>query len=118
MNVFKNNEEHRARHEARANERLAETVGRRSEAAAGLMSQLNDFLRERFQGVSVSQTDDIVTLTRSDGTTLVITVLDKLYNLDYPGATDAMAEHRRNFGCYVMEKQMTAKVVDWLTGII
>jgi hypothetical protein len=118
MNVFKSNEQERSRHEAEANDSLVNTLKRRSEAAAQLVSQLTDFLPERFHGVSVSQTDDVVTLTRPDGMTLTITVLDKLYNLDYPGATDVMAKHRKNFGSYVMEKQMTAKVVDWLNGKI
>jgi len=36
--------------------------------------------------------------------------------LEYPGATDAMAQHRKNFGCFVLEKEMTAKVADWLNG--
>src|SRR5260370_9469404 len=116
MNVFRQNEEQRARHDAQDAARRTETVERRSESAARLESDLNDFLRADFPTVLVSRADDALTITRTHGMTLVVTVLDNLYNLEYPGATDVMAQHRKNFGCYVMEKQMTAKVVDWLNG--
>ncbi|MDE5440245.1 hypothetical protein GWG65_02050 [Bradyrhizobium sp. CSA207] len=116
MNVFKRNEEERAKREAQDAPRRTETIKRRSEAAARLETDLKEFLREGFLDVGISRSEEIVTLTGADKMTLVITVMDDLYSLEYPGATDVMAQHRKNFGCYVMEKQMTAKVADWLNG--
>src|SRR5260370_40317291 len=84
MNVFRQNEEQRARHDAQDAARRTETVERRSESAARLESDLNDFLRADFPTVLVSRADDALTITRTDGMTLVVTVLDNLYSCHPP----------------------------------
>src|SRR5947209_546364 len=117
MNMFKNNEEERARRDAQAAARNAEILKSRVAAATLLEAELSDFLRSGFPSILVSRSQEVLTLQRVDGMKLIISVMDNgMFSLEYPGATDAMARHRKNFGCFVLEKAMTAKVVDWLNG--
>lgn len=84
--------------------------------AARLEIQLKQYLKQNSPPVEVRRAENVITLTRANGLSLVITAKDHATcEVERGGEPDLMADHHRIYGYpRWSEKETARQVIEWL----